>query len=111
MVAESRFGTSCYVGDLLDLFDATVERPERSVGEAFTAGGGWDYTLSLVELFDFLEEKIGRDVPRSVDGWRTGAQRVFYCGTSKAKKRLGWAPEIPSERGIWDFKSSVRSQA
>lgn len=100
-----------YVDDLLDLFHAVVERPDRSVGEAFNAGGGRDYTLSLVELLDFLEEEIGREVPRSFDDWRPGDQRVFYCDIKKAEQRLDWAPEIPPKRGIRDLIDSVCGQA
>lgn len=89
-----------HVDDLLDLFEAALARPGASSGEAFNVGGGHKFTLSLVELLDLLEDELGRPIRVTHDDWREGDQRVFYCDTTKARDRLGWAPEVAPAEGV-----------
>lgn len=98
-----------YIDDLIDLFDAVIENPDASVGEAFNAGGGREYSLSLLELLELLEEELGREVPRGYDEWRPGDQKVFYCNVRKAFRRLDWRPKVEPSQGVDQLVRYVRS--
>jgi len=63
-------------------------------------GGGRDRTLSLLELLDFLERKTGKSARLSYADWRTGDQKVYISDIRKAKKLLGWEPEVSVESGL-----------
>lgn len=89
-----------HVGDLLELFEAVLDQPGASSGEAFNVGGGRKFTLSLLELIDLLEEELERSLGVGHDDWREGDQRVFYCDTGKARERLGWRPEVAPAEGV-----------
>lgn len=104
-----------YIDDLIDLFDAVIENPDASVGEAFNAGGGREYSLSLLEFLDLLEEELEREVPRKFDEWRPGDQKVFYCDVRKAQGELNWTRNISPHEGmqrlvLWMEKASWLAQ-
>lgn len=70
------------------------KNPPSIKGEAFTVGGGYKNTISLLELCQKLDIK-----PTFAD-WRPADQKVFYCDISKAKQTLGWEPKINIETGL-----------
>jgi len=63
-------------------------------GEAFNIGGGYDNTLSLLELCQRW------DIKPTFDQWRPADQKVFYCDISKAKKLLNWEPKVSMNEGL-----------
>lgn len=97
-----------YVDDLLNLVSAVLADPGASAGHAFNIGGGREFSLSLLELLELLEEKIGRTVAVTHDDWREGDQRVFYCDIGKARDRLGWRPEVAPGEGVGQLIAWVR---
>jgi CDP-paratose 2-epimerase len=71
-----------------------------AVGQVFNIGGGPANSLSLIELFSMLEERLGyapqfrRLPPRASD------QRVFIADIRRAEELLGWTPAISVATGI-----------
>ncbi len=55
-----------------------------------------------------LESELGTKIALNWEGWRPGDQPVFVCDTSKAKERLGWAPEISVPQGVQALIQWVR---
>ena len=87
-----------YIDDVIDLLILQGERllsgDDSLKGEAFTVGGGYQNTISLLELCQKL------NITPKFDNWRPADQKVFYCDISKAKKILGWEPKISADEGI-----------
>lgn len=73
---------------------------EKAYGNAFNIGGGIDNSLSLLELFDVLENKLDIKMEYTKTSWRESDQKVFVADTNKAKTIIGWSPHIDKESGI-----------
>lgn len=97
--------------DVTRLYLAAVEHNQVAQGEAFNIGGGMENSLSLLELFDILQEKTGAQLnferlpPRSSD------QRVFVANISKATALLHWRPNVGLRTGIEEMLDWTRTQS
>ena len=89
-----------FVDDLLDAYQAAVARRERLAGQIFNLGGGPGNTLSLLELLDLLQERLGRAPEVSFAGWRAGDHRVYVSDTRKAQRELDWSPRVSPAEGV-----------
>jgi CDP-paratose 2-epimerase len=89
-----------HVTDLCRAYESAIENRNAATGQAFNIGGGPQNTLSLLELLDFLKRFLGKQSPLSWDKWRPGDQPVFVCDLSKARKLLGWQPQISVDAGV-----------
>lgn len=90
-----------HVSDLLNAYDAAIEKIDVAKGQVYNMGGGVRNVLAVwAEFGPLLEKLLGKPVPVSHADWRPGDQRVFYADFSKAKEELGWEPRIDLEEGI-----------
>lgn len=89
-----------WVEDLLDLYDRVVENIDRVRGEVFNIGGGPDRTLSLLELLEYLQKRLGRRITPRIEAARPGDQTVFVTDGRKARRLLGWQPEVKPADGV-----------
>ncbi len=90
-----------HVNDLLDAYDAAIEKINRAKGEVYNMGGGPRNVMAVwAEFGPILERLLGEKINVVHADWRPGDQRVFYADTSKAKNELGWEPKIDLEEGI-----------
>jgi CDP-paratose 2-epimerase len=89
-----------HVDDLLHAYEAVIRAPEKIAAEAFNVGGGPGQVLSLIDLIDMLERRLGRKVPVKWDDWRPGDQQVYISDIRKLDRLLGWKPEISVGAGI-----------
>ena len=89
------------VSDLLNAYDAAVEKIDVAKGQVYNMGGGTRNILAVwAEFGPILENLLGKKIEVAHDDWRPGDQRVFYADFRKAKKELGWEPKIDLETGI-----------
>lgn len=98
-----------FVSDLVKLYELIIERIDRVKGEVFNIGGGEKYTISLLELIVLLERKLHKSLKINFAKARPGDQEVYISDISKAKKLLGWEPEIGIEEGIERLIEWVRT--
>lgn len=89
-----------HVDDLAAAYRAAAAKPDRSGGQIFNMGGGPTRTLSLVELLEFLEQRLNKKIPLSYSEPRAGDQPVFVADIRKAERELGWRPQIDPLTGI-----------
>ena len=90
-----------HVDDLLNGYDAAIEKIDVTAGQVFNMGGVPQNVLSVwAEFGPMLERLVGHKIEIDRGDWRPGDQRVFYADISKAKKELGWIPKIGVEQGI-----------
>ena len=90
-----------HVNDLLNAYDAAIEKIDRAKGEVYNMGGGPHNILAVwAEFGPILERLLGKKIEVARADWRPGDQRVFYADFSKAKRELDWEPKIDLEEGI-----------
>ncbi|MGA7193481.1 MAG: GDP-mannose 4,6-dehydratase [Anaerolineales bacterium] len=90
-----------HVDDLLNAYDAAIEKIEIAKGRVYNMGGGPSNVLAVwAEFGPMLEKLLGKKIEVARADWRPGDQRVFYADFSKAKNELGWEPKIGLKDGI-----------
>lgn len=90
-----------YVEDLLDAYDAAIQRMPAVSGQIYNLGGGPSNQISIWREFGpLLEEITGHTIPVNWGHWRPGDQRVFIADIRKAHRDLGWYPKTDVETGI-----------
>ena len=66
-----------HVDDLLRAYEAAIQAPDKIAGQAFNVGGGPKHILSLLDLVEILERRLGRRIALKWRDWRPGDQRVL----------------------------------
>ena len=89
-----------YVSDVVELYLKAVSKIDNIKGEVFNVGGGIKNSLSLLELFSFLEQELDIKMTYTKLFPRKSDQKVFVADLSKTKKLIGWEPKISKEEGI-----------
>ena len=90
-----------WVEDLLNLYQAAIERIEASAGQVYNVGGGPGNTLAVwSELGPMLEALLGHKIDVARRDWRPGDQRIFVADIRKAEQELGWRPRVGREEGV-----------
>ncbi len=69
-------------------------------GEIFNVGGGPDNQRNLLEVINQIGELTHHKPKFTFADWREGDQTYYVSDISKAKKQLGWEPQIPFDRGL-----------
>ncbi len=86
-----------YVTDICKAFDAFYKVQNPGI---YNIGGGVKTAISLLECIEIIQE-INKEKPNVLfEADRHGDLRYFICDISKAKKELGWQPEIMPKEGI-----------
>ncbi len=98
-----------FASDLVDCYFRAVERIDTTRGQAFNIGGGMSNSLSLLELFGFLQAELGIRLRYSEMPPRSSDQKVFVADVSKAERLFGWSPQVPKEEGIRQMINWVRA--
>ncbi len=102
-----------FVDDLLNLYDAAVEKIGVAAGQVYNVGGGSANTISVwAEFCPLLEKLVGHPLPVRYDDWRPGDQKVYISDIRKAENELGWKPRTGIQAGVqrlFDWVSANRS--
>lgn len=90
-----------HVYDLLNGYDAAIEKADSAKGQVYNMGGGTRNVLAVwAEFGPILERLLGEKIEVERGDWRPGDQRVFYADYRKAQRELGWEPKIDLEEGM-----------
>ncbi len=108
-------GTGKQVRDLLygsDVVNLYMEAKDckAAYGQVFNIGGGIENSLSLLELFDILEHKLEIKMEYTQLPWRESDQKVFVADITKAKKIIGWKPQVTKEQGLDNMLNWLQNQ-
>jgi len=95
--------------DMVSLYFAAADRITEVAGEVFNIGGGSLNSLSLIELFAVLEQMLDVRLTFERLPVRQSDQRVFVSDISKARKLLGWSPQVSKEVGIRKMVEWIQS--
>ncbi len=88
--------------DLVGLYDAAYQNRNAASGTIFNIGGGLQNSLSLLELFDLLQELTAMPEPMRFERLprRQSDQDFFVADVSQADLLLAWNPQVSSREGI-----------
>lgn len=89
-----------YSDDIVKCYFAVINNIEKTKGNVFNIGGGIKNSLSLLELFDLLEEKLDIKLNYIKKPWRNSDQKVFVANIKKINEFTGWKPTIDKNNGI-----------
>ena len=90
-----------FIDDLLNAYDAAIEKREASAGKIYNIGGGAKNTLSIWKEFcPLLEKLLGHSLEVKWGDWRPGDQKVYVSDIQKVRNELGWEPKIGVESGL-----------
>lgn len=90
-----------HADDLIRLYQAAYEARDSISGEIFNIGGGLKNSLSLLELFDKLAEKLEIPPLSYVQTPRRASDQDFFVADiSKVTRLLGWQPQVSVSSGL-----------
>ena len=89
-----------HVNDLLRAYEAAVLAPDKVAQQAFNIGGGPENVVSLLDIIEMLETRLGRKINLRWADARPGDQHAYVSDIRKLKTVLGWKPEIGIKAGI-----------
>jgi CDP-paratose 2-epimerase len=101
-------GNGKQVRDLLHVSDAVAcylaahEHRLQARGNAFNIGGGYQNSMSLLELLLHLERELHVKLTPGQLPWRANDQKYFVADNGKAAQLLGWRPKKSKQNGIAD---------
>jgi CDP-paratose 2-epimerase len=98
-----------FIDDLLSLYDAIVQNINTSAGKVYNIGGGPGKTISVWSEFGpILEELFGHSIEVHYADWRPGDQPVYISDIRKAKRELGWIPQVSVKDGVIELYNWIR---
>lgn len=99
-----------HANDMIALYYAALTCIDNAKGQAFNIGGGIDNSLSLLELFELLEEMLGIKLNFIKIAQRESDQRFFVADVDKARNLLGWEPKVNKKKGIISMLEWISKQ-
>ena len=97
------------LSDLIGAFQAAIERIDVASGKIYNLGGGPDFSLSLLEAIDLIEESLATPVEHSFAAMRPGDQMIYVSDIRKAAEELGWRPRIGPRIGVSELVTWITS--
>ena len=91
-----------HVSDAVKAYVAAFQYAADAEGEAFNIGGGLENSMSLLELFQYLEARLDVTLGYTNLPWRQSDQKFFVADNSKAARLLHWSPAVTKAHGIED---------
>jgi len=91
-----------YVGDVARAvyLAATMPLPEKERLDARAFNIGTGKGTSVIEIAKLLQDAAGSNVPIEFAPRRPGEQQESFVNADKARKVLGWEPELTLEEGL-----------
>lgn len=86
--------------DAVDLYFLASEKIDNIRGNAFNIGGGINNSLSILELFSFLENRFEIKINYKQLEPRESDQKFYVSDLTKTEKLIGWKPKVSYEKGI-----------
>jgi CDP-paratose 2-epimerase len=99
-----------FVEDLIRAFRLAAERIDVAAGQVYNIGGGPENALAVWHHFsEIVASWRKQKIEVQFGDWRPGDQRCYVSDISKARRELGWTPQVDKLTGIrrlWDWVSA-----
>jgi len=89
-----------FIDDMVILYQKIVENYNNNVSNVFNIGGGIHNSLSLLELFEILEDILNVKLTYKKIPLRKSDQKFFIADIAKIKELIQWKPNIDKLTGI-----------
>ena len=89
-----------YVDDAVNLYLSTLNLMDKLKGQVFNIGGGVSNSMSILELFEFLEFELQINIDYKCIEVRQSDQKVFIANIDKINKVSNWTPIIDKSLGL-----------
>ena len=89
-----------HANDLARLIALVAEKVPAGVGWQVNVGGGQDNSLSILELFNWLESAKKLKIDYVTGETRPNDQKVFVSDNTTVSMLTGWTPQISIESGL-----------
>jgi CDP-paratose 2-epimerase len=89
--------------DMISLYFSATRNMDKLAGQPFNVGGGMSNSLSLIELFNFLESNLDLNLKYKKLESRISDQRIFVADYSKIERLIGWIPNVDMKSGLVDM--------
>jgi CDP-paratose 2-epimerase len=89
-----------FADDLINCYFAAIANIDKTAGKVYNIGGAPVNSLSLLELFNMLEEILAVDMKFRMLPWRQSDQKVFIANIDKALRDFNWKPAITAKEGV-----------
>ena len=86
--------------DMINLYFSSLAKIDKLSGKAFNVGGGMKNSLSLIELFEIIENELDIKMLYKKLPFRESDQKIFVADYSKINILTGWTPKINKIDGI-----------
>jgi CDP-paratose 2-epimerase len=88
-----------YIDDFIVLIQKIL-KSKVSPGESYNVGGGFDFSLSILELFNILEDLTTIKAEYVLGEMSPEDQKYFVSNNSKIYSLTGWTPKVGPRDGI-----------
>lgn len=88
------------VKDVVDLYVKSIKNKKKIVGEVYNIGGGYENSLSILELIAILEKILNLKSKYYFVKKRISDQNYFVSNNTKIYKAIKWKPKINKIKGI-----------
>ena len=89
-----------YIDDLNRLFEIIANNKKHKRENVYNVGGGNNFSLSILELIDYLKKTKNPKIKLGFKKWRLGDQKIYISDNSKLNEDFGWKPKISPNIGI-----------
>lgn len=86
--------------DMIELYYLALENTDKVSGKYYNIGGGMEQSLSLLELFNLLNDILNIKLEYDCLPFRISDQKVFVADISKINKDINWMPKVKAREGI-----------
>ncbi|MBL0464137.1 GDP-mannose 4,6-dehydratase [Aeromonas veronii] len=86
--------------DMISLYFKAMTSLDAIQGNAFNIGGSIKNSLSLLELFNLLQNQAGTELIYTKLPVRESDQKIFVADINKIKSLIGWQPNVSAVQGV-----------
>lgn len=89
-----------HADDMINLYFSALDNVDKVCGNAYNIGGSMEQSLSLLELFNVLNDMLNIKLEYKEIPVRSSDQKVFVADISKISSKIDWIPKVTSKEGI-----------
>lgn len=89
-----------FIDDLVLLIMNLLNHPEIFKGMKFNVGGGYENSVSIIELISRLEIKLKKNLKLKPSKERISDQKYYVSNLKELRKQLSWYPRVNIDQGL-----------